>query len=86
MCSWKWDGSPPINLTRLNLQMLTLQQIEITFLEGIRECLRFLYVSCCRKEKEAMVDTVIELMILGFIIGIILVVAFVIKWFIHFAE
>jgi len=33
-----------------------------------------------------MVETLGELMILGFIVGVILVVAFVVKWFIHFAE
>ena len=33
-----------------------------------------------------MFEILIELMILGFIAGVILVVAFVMKWFIHFAE
>jgi hypothetical protein len=33
-----------------------------------------------------MIETLVELMILGFIAGVILVVAFVVKWFIHFAE
>jgi hypothetical protein len=33
-----------------------------------------------------MLETLGELLILGFISGVILVVAFVVKWFIHFAE
>jgi hypothetical protein len=33
-----------------------------------------------------MLETLGELLILGFIAGVILVVAFVVKWFIHFAE
>lgn len=33
-----------------------------------------------------MLEILGELLILGFIVGVILVVAFVVKWFIHFAE
>jgi hypothetical protein len=41
----------------------------------------------CRNRKEAeMLEILVELLILGFIVGVIVVVAFVMKWFIHFAE
>jgi hypothetical protein len=33
-----------------------------------------------------MLEILGELLILGFIVGVMLVVAFVVKWFIHFAE
>lgn len=39
-----------------------------------------------RTKEASMLGMLMELLVIGFVLGLILVVAFVVRWFVHFAE